>query len=164
VCFLGRLLLKHILDLGILTKVIVMISTLGMYPPSTLLGTPAGSQATLSLARSADSHTWTGLDLHNWCWLDTTWKLPVEERHELVPTTDLGVYITLVGGKPVVTSVQGGSVAAEDDKVEVGDVITHINDECMIAMNSTDKICRLLNKGKGKPITIKVTKSFEPAS
>ena len=162
--FTGQLLLKHILDLGILTKVIGVITTLGMYPPSTLLGTPSGSQATLSLARSVDRHSWTGLDLTNWCWLDMTWTLPVEESHELVPASDLGVYITLVEGKPVVTSVQAGSVAAEDDKVEVGDVITHINDECVMGMNSTDKICRLLNKGKGKPITIKVTKSFDPAS
>ena len=162
--FIGRLLLKHILDLGLLTKVIGVITTLGMYPSSTLLGTPAGSQAILAMARSVDNHTWTDMDLRNLCWLDTTWKLPLEERHELVPTTDLGVYITLVEGKPVVTSVQVGSVAAEDDKVEVGDVITHINDESVLGMNSTDKICRLLNKGKGKPISIKVTKSFEPAS
>ena len=157
----GRLLLLHILHLGIMTKVLGVITTLGMYPSYTLLGTQAGSQAALALARSADSQPWTGIDLANWSWLHVTWKLPVVECHELVPASDLGVYVTLVEGMPLVTNVQAGSVAAEDDKVEVGDAITHINTECVIGMNSTDKICKLLNKGKGKPIIIKVTKCFE---
>jgi len=158
----GRLLIKHILHLGILTKVIDGISTLGMFPPALFLGSPSGNLAILSMARCLDNHTWTVLDLGNWCWLDTTWELPVEERHELVPAADLGVYITLVEGKPVVISVQAGSVAAEDNKVEIGDVITHINDDSVLEMNSTDKICQLINKGKGKPIAIKVTKAFNP--
>ena len=139
-----------------------MVTTLGMYPPNNLLGTPDGGRAALSLARTVDSHTWDYLQLNNWCWLDVSWSLPIEETHELVPSADLGVYITLVDGRPVVTNVQAGSVAAEDDKIEVGDVITHINNESVVGMNNTDKICRLLNKGKGKPVTIKVTKSFQP--
>ena len=161
ICIIGRLLLLHILQLCILTKVLEVVTILGMYPPSTLLGSQAGSQAMLALARSVDSHTWPGVDTTHCTWLHATWRQPLQEEHELVPSSDLGVYVTLVEGRAVVTSVQTGSVAAEDDKVEVGDVITHINDECVIGMQSTDKLCKLLNKGKGKPINLKVTKCFD---
>ena len=55
ICIIGRLLLLHILQLCILTKVLEVVTILGMYLPSTLLGSQAGSQAMLALARSVDS-------------------------------------------------------------------------------------------------------------
>ena len=57
--------------------------------------------------------------------------------------------------------VQPGSVAAEDDKVEVGDVVTHINQESVVGASNTDKLLGLISKAKGKPILLTVTKCFD---
>ena len=54
------------------------------------------------------------------------------------------------------------SVAAEDGKVERGDVITHINGTNVTGPSqSVDKLVSLVSKAKGKPITMKVTKCFD---
>ncbi len=51
-----------------------------------------------------DKITWQ-LDLTNSCWLDSSWELPQLETHLLVPAADLGVYVSLAAGRPVVTQV-----------------------------------------------------------
>jgi len=51
-----------------------------------------------------DKVTWQ-LDLTNSCWLDSSWELPQLETHLLVPAADLGVYVSLAAGRPVVTQV-----------------------------------------------------------
>jgi hypothetical protein len=52
-----------------------------------------------------DKVTWQ-LDLTNSCWLDSSWELPQLETHLLVPAADLGVYVSLAAGRPVVTQVK----------------------------------------------------------
>ena len=79
----------------------------------------------------------------------------------MVPTSDVGVNVVLVLGWSVVTSVLPGSVAAEDDKVEVGDIVTHINQESVVGASNTDKLLGLISKAKGKPILLTVTKCFD---
>ena len=88
----------------------------------------------------ADRHRWEHLALDNTSWLDVTWQLPPVVRHEFVPASDLGVAVVLVSGWPVVTSVLETSVAAEDDKVEVGDIVTHINDVSVVGATTMEKI------------------------
>ena len=46
------------------------------------------------------------LELSNSCWLDRSWQLPQLETHLLVPAADLGVYVSLADGRPVVTQVR----------------------------------------------------------
>ena len=113
------------------------------------------------LARIMDTFTWKELSLDWSVWLDVTWHLPARELLEFVPSLDLGISVVLVHGWPVVTSVLPGSVAAEDDKVELGDIVTHINGVSVVGASNTDKLLGLINKAKGKPILLGVTKSFD---
>ena len=108
-----------------------------MYSPSCYIGSDEIDQDLSNICLLVDSHRWHHLHLDNTTWLDTTWHLPTVVTHEFVPAADLGVAVVLVNGWPVVTSVQESSVAAEDDKVEVGDVITHINDVSVVGATTT---------------------------
>ncbi|XP_023322635.1 uncharacterized protein LOC111697002 isoform X2 [Eurytemora carolleeae] len=117
----------------------------------------------LDLAEQADRMRWK-INLENSCWLDVSWETGMMETHLLVPSADLGVFVTLASGKPIVTKVLPGSVAAEDGKIEIGDTLTHINGELVInQMNSgqgLNRIFNLLEESKGKPISITVTKAW----
>ena len=144
----GRLLFKHLLDCGLVSS---LLARLGLEV----------EQEVVRLAGLVDSYTWQELCLQASVWLDQTWELPCQELLEFVPSLDLGVHVVLVQGWPVVTKVQPGSVAAEDDKVEVGDIVTHINRESVVGAATTDKLLGLINKAKGKPILLGVTKCFD---
>ena len=144
----GRLLFKHLLDCGLVSRVLAMAVEEVREEDSRLAGL-------------LDTNTWQELSLQSSVWLDHTWDLPNQEVLEFVPSLDLGVHVILVQGWPVVTMVQPGSVAAEDDKVEVGDVVTHINQESVVGASNTDKLLGLISKAKGKPILLTVTKCFD---
>ena len=134
---------------------------LAMYSPGCYIGSDEIDQDLRNICLLVDSHRWHHLHLDNTTWLDTTWHLPTVVTHEFVPAADLGVAVVLVNGWPVVTSVQESSVAAEDDKVEVGGVITHINDVSVVGATTTEKMLGLINKGRRKPISMQVTKCFD---
>ncbi|CAN8030777.1 unnamed protein product, partial [Ixodes persulcatus] len=53
--------------------------------------------------------------LWNASFLDTTWQLGVYKAFEFVPCTDMGLSVRFASGHAVVTHVQEGSVAAEDE-------------------------------------------------
>ena len=144
----GRLLFKHLLDCGLVSRVLAMAVEEVREEDSRLAGL-------------LDTNTWQELSLQSSVWLDHTWDLPNQEVLEFVPSLDLGVHVILVQGWSVVTLVQPGSVAAEDDKVEVGDVVTHINQESVVGASNTDKLLGLISKAKGKPILLTVTKCFD---
>ena len=144
----GRLLFKHLLDCGLVSRVLAM-------------AVEEVREEVTRLAGLLDTNTWQELSLQSSVWLDHTWDLPNQEVLEFVPSLDLGVHVILVQGWPVVTLVQPGSVAAEDDKVEVGDVVTHINQESVVGASNTDKLLGLISKAKGKPILLTVTKCFD---
>ena len=146
----GRLLFKHLLDCGLVTRVLVRLGE-----------EEEVREEVMRLAGLLDSNTWQELSLQSSVWLDQTWELPTQELLEFVPSLDLGVHVILVQGWPVVTKVQQGSVAAEDDKVEVGDIVTHINRESVVGAGNTDKLLGLISKAKGKPILLGVTKCFD---
>ena len=144
----GRLLFKHLLDCGLVSRVLAM-------------AVEEVREEVTRLAGLLDTNTWQELSLQSSVWLDHTWDLPNQEVLEFVPSLDLGVHVILVQGWPVVTLVQPGSVAAEDDKGEVGDVVTHINQESVVGASNTDKLLGLISKAKGKPILLTVTKCFD---
>ena len=144
----GRLLFKHLLDCGLVSRVLAM-------------AVEEVREEVTRLAGLLDTNTWQQLSLQSSVWLDHTWDLPNQEVLEFVPSLDLGVHVILVQGWSVVTLVQPGSVAAEDDKVEVGDVVTHINQESVVGASNTDKLLGLISKAKGKPILLTVTKCFD---
>ena len=102
----GRLLLKHLLDIHLLSRVVKTVICLGMYPPSAMLGSSDYQDKLVKMAARVDSTKWTKLMLSWDNWLDVTWDIPEEVIHEFVPTSDLGVCVVMVGGWPLVTSVQ----------------------------------------------------------
>ena len=144
----GRLLFKHLLDCGLVSRVLARV-------------VEEVREEVITLAGLLDTTTWQELSLQSTVWLDHTWDLPTQEVLEFVPSLDLGVHVILVQGWSVVTLVQPGSVAAEDDKVEVGDIVTHINQESVVGASNTDKLLGLINKAKGKPILLSLTKCFD---
>ena len=160
----GRLLLKHLLDLQILSKVIHAFICLGMFPVTTFLGHKDYQQRLLQFSKKIDRVTWSCLHLDDAEWLDLSWDQPTQVTHELVPSCDLGVSVTLLEGWPLVTHVQESSVAGEDGKVEVGDVILQINGVNVVGSKTVEKLLNLISKGKRLPMKIKVTKCFDHKS
>ena len=154
----GRLLLKQLLSSRIFTKVIAQASQLQLLPK--LLENPELGLKFLEVATQLDNLTWRLEGEGEW--LDFGWGEPVSRHHQLVPTKDLGVYITLVEGRCIVTDVLPGSVAGEEDKVEQGDVLTRLMGSSLIGVDSTNKICQLLAKDRGQPISLTVAKAFQP--
>lgn len=156
----GRLLVKHLLDAHLLSKVVQAFRCLAIYPPDTYLGCQELEDEISCVMEGVDSAFLGNLNLDRNNWLDISWHLPQEQVYEFVPASDLGVWVVLAQGRAVVTWVTEASVAAEDGKVEVGDVITHINRVSLIGEKSTDKMLSLISKGKRKPISMTVTKCF----
>ena len=153
----GRLLLRELLSARILTKVIAQASQLQLVPR--LLENPDFGLKFLEVATRLDKMTWRFEGEGEW--LDFGWGEPVTKQHQLVPTKDLGVYITLVEGRCIVTDVLPGSVAGEEDKVERGDVLIRLMGSSLVGVESTNKICRLLAKDRGRPISLTVAKAFQ---
>ena len=150
--------LKQILSAHIFTRVIAQASQLKLLPKP--IENAEFGMKILEAATQLDRLTWRLEGEGEW--LDFGWGEPVSRHHQLVPTKDLGVYITLVEGRCIVTDVLPGSVAGEEDKVERGDVLTRLMGSSLIGVDSTNKICRLLAKDRGQPISLTVTKAFQP--
>uniref|UniRef100_T1J3F0 RUN domain-containing protein n=1 Tax=Strigamia maritima TaxID=126957 RepID=T1J3F0_STRMM len=65
------------------------------------------------------------LNVKNASFLDETWLLPIHQSYEFVPCYSLGIKINYVRGR----NVRKGSKVAEDDKVEVGDILDEMYGE-----------------------------------
>ena len=99
------------------------------------------------------------LDLDNFAFLDSTWERPVYEQLDLVPCKDLGLMVCSVEGHIFVTKVKPFSVAGEDDKVEVGDVIISI-DNVLVFDISPEFIAKMIKKLGGRvPISLAIAKA-----
>ena len=152
--------LKKLLTHRILTKVVAQASHMQCLP--NFQESPEFGLKLLEITTRLDKLTWRLEGEGEW--LDFGWGEPITRQHQLVPTKDLGVYITLVEGRCIVTDVLPGSVAGEENKVERGDVLTRLMDTSLIGIESTNKICRLLSKDRGRPISLTVAKAFQPES
>ncbi|KAG0721062.1 hypothetical protein GWK47_047209 [Chionoecetes opilio] len=103
------------------------------------------------------SHINFDLRLENASFLDETWQLPVYQDHELVPCMDLGLYLGHVCGRAVVVKVEEGSVAAEDNKIEVGDIIAEAFGTCIHGWRR-GRVSALLRQNRGLPVSLRVIK------
>lgn len=133
----------------------------GVYSPSdSILGNEILAEILLSLLYEVDKVTFT-FRLRNASFLDTTWQLGVYKAFEFVPCTDMGLSVGFASGHAVVTHVQEGSVAAEDDQVQVGDVLDELYGE---AMNGRRRgtISALLSHFEGLPVYASFVKSCLP--
>ncbi|XP_008546819.1 uncharacterized protein LOC103570751 [Microplitis demolitor] len=97
------------------------------------------------------------LNIRNSRFLDDTWQLPEFRNIELVPCKTLGISICFTKGKALIVNVQENSVAAEDDKVEIGDVLDEINGQ-VLTTNTRGKLGKLLKKSSGLPINLYIIK------
>ncbi|XP_022198271.2 uncharacterized protein LOC111055388 [Nilaparvata lugens] len=98
------------------------------------------------------------LDLNNSRFLDSTWDLPVTNKIELVPCKKMGITVIFVEGKAICFDIQKNSVAAEDDAVEIGDIIDELNGN-VITTSSQGTLNNLMRKTAGFPISIYLIKA-----
>ncbi|XP_076051194.1 uncharacterized protein LOC143031362 isoform X2 [Oratosquilla oratoria] len=97
------------------------------------------------------------LDLDNASFLDDTWQLPPFVQYELVPCLDLGIFLGHVEGRAVVVRVEEGSIAAEDGKIEVGDIVDEVFNVCIHGWRR-GRVAALMRQKKGLPVTLKIIK------
>ncbi|VDP22500.1 unnamed protein product [Soboliphyme baturini] len=89
--------------------------------------------------------------------LDATWCLPLIKVYEFVPCAKLGINVRSKDGFLVVTYVEPDSVADEDAKIEVGDVIQSIYDISL--RNGTKRqLVNMVAACKDMPVVLTVIK------
>ncbi|XP_015437085.1 PREDICTED: uncharacterized protein LOC107192371 [Dufourea novaeangliae] len=97
------------------------------------------------------------LNLRNSSFLDESWQLPECVALELVPCKSLGISVCFTKGKALIINLDRNSVAAEDDKVEVGDVLDEING-CAITSNTKGQLGKIMRKTVGQPVCLYIIK------
>ncbi|OAD61942.1 hypothetical protein WN48_05509 [Eufriesea mexicana] len=90
------------------------------------------------------------LNLRNSSFLDESWQLPECLALELVPCKSLGISVCFIKGKALIVNLDKNSVAAEDDKVEIGDVLDEINENA-ITSNTKGQLRKFMEKAVGQP-------------
>lgn len=133
----------------------------GVYDPAnSILGNEILAEILLSLLYEVDKVSFS-FRLRNASFLDTTWQLGVYKAFEFVPCSDMGLSVRFASGHAVVTHVQEGSIAAEDDQVQVGDVLDELYGE---AINGRKRgaISALLSHFEGLPVYASFVKSSLP--
>ncbi|XP_036149343.1 uncharacterized protein LOC105831171 [Monomorium pharaonis] len=103
------------------------------------------------------------LNLRNATFLDDTWQIPRCVALELVPCKSLGISVCFTNEKALVVNVNEKSVAAEDNKVEIGDVLDEIN-ENVINGDSKGKLRKIMRKASGQPIMLHIIKHYTKKS
>ncbi|XP_011873485.1 PREDICTED: uncharacterized protein LOC105565142 isoform X3 [Vollenhovia emeryi] len=103
------------------------------------------------------------LNLRNAAFLDDTWQMPKCVALELVPCKSLGISVCFTNDKALVVNVNEKSVAAEDNKVEIGDVLDEIN-EHVINGDSKGKLRKIMRKASGQPIMLHIIKLYTKKS
>ncbi|KAF3429268.1 hypothetical protein E2986_10204 [Frieseomelitta varia] len=97
------------------------------------------------------------LDLRNCSFLDETWQLPECLALELVPCKNLGISVCFTKGRALIINLDKNSVAAEDDKVEIGDILDEINGNA-ITSNTKGQLRKFMRKTMGLPVSLYVIK------
>ncbi|KAH0956017.1 hypothetical protein HN011_009694 [Eciton burchellii] len=97
------------------------------------------------------------LNLRNATFLDNTWLMLRCVALELVPCKTLGISICFTNEKALIVNVDERSVAAEDNKVEIGDILDEINDN-VINGDSKGKLRKIMKKASGQPIMLHIIK------
>ncbi|XP_077492645.1 uncharacterized protein LOC144103818 isoform X3 [Amblyomma americanum] len=161
----GRLLLRVLLKRHLLkTAVSCLLQSpsivAAMYSPSdSILGNEILAEILLSLLHEVDKVSFN-ISLRNATFLDHTWHLGLYKSFEFVPCDTLGISIGFSAGIPVVTDVEEGSVAGEDDQIQVGDILDDLYGEALRG-RKRGTISTLLDHFKGLPVYLSVVKSYQ---
>lgn len=130
--------------------------SLQFYAPGSILGDGILGEIFLSVVLQL-SRLMFKLNLRNANFLDETWQLPDCVALELVPCKNLGVSMCFTKGKALIVALDKSSVAAEDDKVEVGDILDEING-IPITSGTKGKLRKIMKKAVGQPVSLHVIK------
>ncbi|XP_076169733.1 uncharacterized protein LOC143147901 [Ptiloglossa arizonensis] len=95
------------------------------------------------------------LNLRNSSFLDESWHLPECVALELVPCKSLGISVCFTKGKALIVNLDKNSVAAEDDKIEIGDVLDEINGN-VITSNTKGQLRKIMKKSMGQPVCLHI--------
>ncbi|XP_030840213.1 uncharacterized protein LOC100891729 [Strongylocentrotus purpuratus] len=101
------------------------------------------------------------LNIKNSSFLDETWLIPIYRPFELVPSESLGVVVRHIWDRIIVAEVKPGSVAADENKIEPGDVMDELYGESLYA-TVRGKIPSLLKDHIGWPISLAIVKCHLP--
>ncbi|KAJ8678529.1 hypothetical protein QAD02_014316 [Eretmocerus hayati] len=97
------------------------------------------------------------LNLRNASFLDDTWDLPICIAVDLVPCKTLGISLCFVKGRALVVKLEKNSVAAEDGKIEIGDVLSEINGQT-VCSEVRSHLSKILKKNSCQPISLFIVK------
>ncbi|XP_071504841.1 uncharacterized protein [Diadema antillarum] len=101
-------------------------------------------------------------NIKNASFLDETWVMPIYRQFELVPSESLGVVVRHIWDRIIVAEVKPGSVAADEDRIEPGDVFDELYGESLYA-TVRGKIPSLLRDHAGWPISLAIIKCHLPS-
>lgn len=123
---------------------------------SSILGCEIISEILHSLLLQIDAMKFR-LNSRNSAFLDVSWLLPVYRQYELVPCDDLGMKLTHIDSYVVVTDVNCNSPAADEDRVEVGDVLDQLYGHCLHCTGRV-ALLALVRNNRSRPLHICVLK------
>ncbi|CAG5136667.1 unnamed protein product, partial [Candidula unifasciata] len=101
------------------------------------------------------------LYLKNASFLDETWEMGEYRDYEFVPCDVLGVHLHYVNTHLIVTDIDPESVAAEDGKVCIGDVMDELYTESLRG-SKRGKVRELFQIYKGMPVYVSFVKGRLP--
>ncbi|CAG0889751.1 unnamed protein product [Cyprideis torosa] len=102
------------------------------------------------------------LELRNCLFLAETWSLPDYVDLVLAPARTLGINVGYVDGNPLIVDVIPGSIAQEDGRLQIGDIIDSLFGECL-HRSRNGRVQDLLKFHLGDPIRLGVVKGTTPS-
>ncbi|XP_054711091.1 uncharacterized protein LOC129220686 [Uloborus diversus] len=155
--FIRSALTKKVLQALIDTFMIDEVFVFSFYDPHTaILGNEILSEILSSLLHEINKIDFK-LELKNASFLDETWALGIYRKYEFVPCKEMGITYAYIKGRIVVVKVQEGSVAAEENQIEPGDVLDELYGQSLYRC-SKGLISSLSNKYRGMPVYLSVIK------
>lgn len=126
------------------------------YDPNSILGDDILGEILLSVLFQSSKISFK-LNLRNSSFLDDSWELPDCTALDLVPCKSLGISVCFVRNHALIVNLENNSVAAEDEKIKIGDVLDEIN-ECVITSNTRAKLRNIMRKASGRPVSLHIVK------
>ncbi|GIY95325.1 hypothetical protein CEXT_502641 [Caerostris extrusa] len=160
----GRLFMRTALVKKVLSTIIKLLCIDEMFlftfydPNSSILGNEIMCEILLSLLHELNKIDFK-LELKNASFLDETWNLGVYKKYEFVPCKEMGITFAYAKGRVVVVKVDEGSVAAEENQIEPGDVLDELYGHSLYRCNR-GLISSLASKYRGLPIYLSIVKGF----
>ncbi|RUS82358.1 hypothetical protein EGW08_009873, partial [Elysia chlorotica] len=125
-------------------------------PSSSILNNDILSEIFLSLLAEVQKIPFS-LYLKNASFLDDTWEMAEYRDYEFVPCEVLGVHLRYINTHLVVTAIDPESVAAEDGKVHIGDVMDELYTESLRGAKR-GRVRDLFQLYKGMPVYVSFIK------